>query len=103
MQTRLPLIQLENIEKVFLTDEVETHALSGVTSKSGTATTCPSPDLREGVNPHCSRFWACLIRHPAAVINCAARWSSTSIMAAVRGCGIARLDSFSKALTSSVT
>ena len=30
MQTSLPLIQLENIEKVFLTDEVETHALSGV-------------------------------------------------------------------------
>ena len=30
MQTTLPLIQLDNIEKVFLTDEVETHALSGV-------------------------------------------------------------------------
>ena len=31
MQTAIPLIQLENIQKVFLTDEVETHALSGVT------------------------------------------------------------------------
>ena len=30
MQATLPLIQLENIEKVFLTDEVETHALSAV-------------------------------------------------------------------------
>src|ERR1043166_9411383 len=30
MQTTPPLIVLENIEKVFLTDEVETHALSGV-------------------------------------------------------------------------
>src|SRR5438128_2048823 len=30
MQTKIPLIQLDNIEKVFLTDEVETHALSGV-------------------------------------------------------------------------
>jgi putative ABC transport system ATP-binding protein len=30
MQNVLPLIQLENIEKVFLTEEVETHALSGV-------------------------------------------------------------------------
>src|SRR5436190_17863300 len=30
MQTANPLIQLDNIEKVFLTDEVETHALSGV-------------------------------------------------------------------------
>jgi len=30
MQTTIPLIQLDNIEKVFLTDEVETHALSGV-------------------------------------------------------------------------
>ena len=30
MQTTIPLIQLNNIEKVFLTDEVETHALSGV-------------------------------------------------------------------------
>src|SRR6266699_4013724 len=30
MQTTVPLIQLDNIEKVFLTDEVETHALSGV-------------------------------------------------------------------------
>ena len=30
MQSRIPLIQMENIEKVFLTDEIETHALSGV-------------------------------------------------------------------------
>jgi len=30
MQTTNPLIQLEDIQKVFLTDEVETHALSGV-------------------------------------------------------------------------
>src|ERR1051325_5358013 len=30
MNTTPPLIVLENIEKVFLTDEVETHALSGV-------------------------------------------------------------------------
>ena len=30
MQTAIPLIHLENIEKVFLTDEVETHALSAV-------------------------------------------------------------------------
>ncbi len=30
MQSRVPLIQMENIEKVFLTDEIETHALSGV-------------------------------------------------------------------------
>jgi len=31
MQTAIPLIQLDNIQKIFLTDEVETHALSGVT------------------------------------------------------------------------
>ena len=30
MQASIPLIQMENIEKVFLTDEVETHALSAV-------------------------------------------------------------------------
>jgi len=30
MQTTIPLIELKDIEKVFLTDEVETHALSGV-------------------------------------------------------------------------
>jgi putative ABC transport system ATP-binding protein len=30
MQTTFPLIELNNIEKVFLTDELETHALSGV-------------------------------------------------------------------------
>jgi putative ABC transport system ATP-binding protein len=30
MPTPIPLIQLENIEKVFLTDEVETHALAEV-------------------------------------------------------------------------
>ena len=30
MQTTVPLIELHNIEKVFLTDEVETHALSAV-------------------------------------------------------------------------
>ncbi|HEV2453726.1 MAG TPA: ATP-binding cassette domain-containing protein, partial [Verrucomicrobiae bacterium] len=29
-RTAVPLIQLENIEKVFLTDEIETHALAGV-------------------------------------------------------------------------
>ncbi len=33
MPNPIPLIQLENIEKVFLTDEVETHALSGVNLK----------------------------------------------------------------------
>jgi putative ABC transport system ATP-binding protein len=31
MKNSIPLIQLDNIEKVFLTDEIETHALSGVT------------------------------------------------------------------------
>ena len=30
MQTNHPLIELEDIQKVFLTDEVETHALSGI-------------------------------------------------------------------------
>ncbi len=30
MQNSIPLIELHDIEKVFLTDEVETHALSGV-------------------------------------------------------------------------
>src|SRR3977135_3024979 len=30
MQATIPLIQLNNIEKCFLTDEVESHALSGV-------------------------------------------------------------------------
>ncbi|HLX68307.1 MAG TPA: ABC transporter ATP-binding protein [Verrucomicrobiae bacterium] len=30
MPNPIPLIQLDNIEKVFLTDEIETHALSGV-------------------------------------------------------------------------
>jgi putative ABC transport system ATP-binding protein len=30
MQKMMPLIELEAIEKVFLTDEIETHALSGV-------------------------------------------------------------------------
>src|SRR5271166_1627822 len=30
MQTPIPLIELKNIEKVFLTDEVETHALANV-------------------------------------------------------------------------
>src|SRR5206468_5340125 len=30
MPTTIPLIQLDSIEKVFLTDEIETHALSGI-------------------------------------------------------------------------
>ncbi len=30
MESTIPLIQMANIEKVFLTDEVETPALSGV-------------------------------------------------------------------------
>ncbi|PWU13706.1 MAG: ABC transporter ATP-binding protein [Verrucomicrobia bacterium] len=31
MQPAIPLIELEDIQKVFLTDEIETHALGGVT------------------------------------------------------------------------
>ncbi|MBN1566360.1 MAG: ABC transporter ATP-binding protein [Acidobacteria bacterium] len=31
MKSEQPLIQLEDVSKVFLTDEVETHALSGIT------------------------------------------------------------------------
>jgi ABC-type methionine transport system ATPase subunit len=31
MHSTIQLIELKNIEKVFLTDEVETHALSAVT------------------------------------------------------------------------
>jgi putative ABC transport system ATP-binding protein len=30
MHSTIPLIELKNIEKVFLTDELETHASSGV-------------------------------------------------------------------------
>ena len=30
MHSTIPLMELKNIEKVFLTDEVETHALSAV-------------------------------------------------------------------------
>ena len=30
MKTTIPIIELEDIHKVFLTDEVETHALSGI-------------------------------------------------------------------------
>jgi putative ABC transport system ATP-binding protein len=30
MRSTIPLIELKNIEKVFLTDEVETHSLSSV-------------------------------------------------------------------------
>src|ERR1700739_4287214 len=35
MPNLVPLIELKNIEKVFLTDEIESHALSGVSFEIG--------------------------------------------------------------------
>ena len=40
-----PLLRLENVEKVFYTDEVETHALSGVHLDIGAASSSRSPGL----------------------------------------------------------
>jgi hypothetical protein len=56
------LIRLDNVSKVFVTDEVETHALSGIhfEVKKGEYRRSRAPRAAE--SPPCSRFWACSIR-----------------------------------------
>jgi len=55
------LINLENVTKIFYTDEVETHALSGIHLDIKKANTLPSPARQAAANQHCSPLLVCWI------------------------------------------
>ena len=62
-----PLIRLEGIKKVFYTDEVETHALSGHPPRDpARASTSPSRARRAAARRRCSRSSVCSTRRPRA-------------------------------------
>jgi putative ABC transport system ATP-binding protein len=50
-----PLIKLENVTKVFLTDEVETHALSGVSLEIHRGEYVSVEGLRAAASRRCLR------------------------------------------------
>ena len=54
------------ISKVFFTDEVETHALSGVDLEIRKANSSRLPDLRAAANRHCFPSSASWIHRPKA-------------------------------------
>ena len=55
--------QAEGVTKVFLTDEVETHALAGIDmSDCAAANTCRSPGRRAAASRRCSRSSGCSTR-----------------------------------------
>jgi len=56
------LIEIEDLTKVFYTDEVETHRSPAFTSPSRAASMWPCPVLRGAASPRCYRFWAFLTR-----------------------------------------
>jgi hypothetical protein len=55
--TAQPIIELDNITKAFLTDEVETHALSGINLRI---------DKGAAASRRCCRSSACSTRPPLA-------------------------------------
>ena len=63
------LIHLENVSKVFYTDEVETHALDEVTLDiyPGEYVAISGPSVA-GSRP-CCRSWDCSTRRPRATIR----------------------------------
>jgi ABC-type dipeptide/oligopeptide/nickel transport system ATPase subunit len=71
------LIEIEDLTKIFYTDEVETHALSGIhlTIARGEYVAMSGP--RAAASPRCSRFWACWTRRRAASICSTATRSRT--------------------------
>ena len=69
MNASEPLIHLENVTKVFVTDEVETHALAGIhiDIKRGEYVSISGPRAAE--NPRCWPSSACSIRRAPALIS----------------------------------
>ena len=61
-----PLIALENVNKVFYTDEVETHALDNINLviAQGELPVWPSPDHPGAASPRSSRSSACWTHRP---------------------------------------
>ena len=62
-----PLIQITELTKVFYTDEIETHALSGVHLTITKASTSPCRARRAAASRRCCRSSVCSTRRPAAL------------------------------------
>ena len=64
-----PLIRLSGVTKVFLTDEVETHALSGIhlDIREGEYVSIAGPQV--AARRRCFRFLVCWILLPMAVTS----------------------------------
>ena len=60
------LIRLEGIKKVFITDEVETHALTGIHLDIHKGEYISIAGRRGVANPRCSRYSAYSTRRPRA-------------------------------------
>jgi hypothetical protein len=58
-ETGQALIEIEGLTKVFYTDEIETHALSGI----------HLTDRPDAGNPRCFRFWVCSIHRQRGSIS----------------------------------
>ena len=56
------LILMDNVQKVFMTDEVETHALAEFICNQARGISSPSTAHLAAANPRCFRFWDCWIR-----------------------------------------
>ena len=70
MTTENPsLIKLDGVTKVFLTDEVETHALSGIHMdiRKGEYVSIAGPS--GSASPPCSQSSACSTRRPTALTS----------------------------------
>ena len=61
-----PLIQIEDLTKVFYTDEIETHALSGVHLNINAGEYVAMSGPRAAASRRCCRSSDCWIRRPAA-------------------------------------
>ena len=55
------LILMDNVQKVFMTDEVETHALAGIHMQLKRGNSSPSTGHLVAENQHCFRFSDCWI------------------------------------------
>ena len=68
-ESRQALIQIEELTKVFYTDEIETHALSGVHLTIARASMSPCPGRRDAASRRCSRSSGCSTRRPAGATS----------------------------------
>src|SRR5437773_12483852 len=92
-----PLIRLDAVTKVFLTDEVETHALSGIHLDIRDGNIFRSPDRRAAESRRYCRSWVCSTRLRTAVTRLKAAKSLIFRSPTAPGSETARSVLFSKA------